>query len=83
MLGKTIASIKLTLGTKTRIFPLPFLISSSRVLILAKEFRNDYVVACRTAVHSATEKNETGGYVTDQCLFKMTQRRSTAEWLDC
>ena len=83
MLGKTIASIKLTLGTKTRIFPRPFLISTSRVLILAKAFRNDYVVACSTAVHSATEKNETGGYVTVQCLSKMTQRRSTAEWLDC
>ena len=76
-----IASIKSTAGNKTRLFPSPFLISTSWFLILAEAFRNDHVAACSTALRSATEKNEMGGYVTIPCLSKMTQRSSTADWL--
>ena len=59
-----VSSIKSTAGNKTRLFPSPFLISTSRFLIFAKAFRNDHVAACSTALRIATEKNELGGYVT-------------------
>ena len=59
-----IAPIKSTAGNKTRLFLSPFLISTSRFLFLAAAFRNDYVAACSTALRSATEENELGGYVT-------------------
>ena len=75
------ASIKSTAGNKTKFFPSPFLISTSRLLILAEAFRNDHVVACSTALRSATERRELGGYVTVPCPSKMTQRSSTADWL--
>ena len=71
-----IALIKSTAGNKTRLFPSPFLISTIWFLILA-----DYVAACSTALRSATEKNEVGGYVTVPCPSKMTQRNSTADGL--
>ena len=67
-----IASIKSTAGIKIRIFSSLFLISTSRFLILAKAFRNDHVIACRTALRSATEKNEMGGHVIVLCSSKMT-----------
>ena len=76
-----IASIKSTAGNKTRLFPSPFLIFTSRFLILAEAFRNDYVAAFSNALRSTTEKNELGGYVTVPCPSKMTQRSSTAAWL--
>ena len=75
-----IASIILTAGNKTRLFPSPFLISTSWFFILAEEFRKDHVAACSTALRSATKKNEIGGYVTVPCWSKMTQRSSTADW---
>ena len=77
-----IASIKFTAGNKTRLVPSPFLISTSRVHILAKAFWNDHVAVCSTALRSATERNELGGYVTVPCLSKMTQRSSTADFND-
>ena len=46
-------SIKSTAGEKTRFFPSPFFISTSRFFIL--EFLNDH--------RSAAEKNEMDGYV--------------------
>ena len=64
-----------------RLFPSPFLISTSWFLILAEAFRKDYVAACSTALRSATEKNEIGGYVIVPCSSKMTQRSSIADWL--
>ena len=76
-----IAAIKFTAANKTRLGPYPFLISTSWFLILAEAFRNDHVAACSTALRSATEKNEMGGYVTFPCSSKMTQRSSTADWL--
>ena len=76
-----IASIESTAGNKTRFFPSPFLISTSRFLILADAIRNDYIAACSTALRSATEKNELSGYVTVPCPSKMTQRSSPADWL--
>ena len=76
-----IASIKSTAGNKNRIFPSPFLISTSRFLILAIAFRNDHVAGCSTALRSATEENEVGGYVTIPCSSKMTQHNSRADWL--
>ena len=75
-----IASIKSTAGNKTRFFPSAFLISASRFLILAEAFRNDHVAACSTALRSATDKNEMGGYVTVPYLSELTQRSSTADW---
>ena len=76
-----IASIKSTAGNKTRLFHSPLLISTSWFLILAEAFRNDHIAACSTALRSATEKNEMGGFVTVPCSSKMTQHSSTADWL--
>ena len=59
-----IASIKTTARNKTRLFPSPFLISTSWFPILAEAFRNDHVLACSTALRSCTKMNESGGYVT-------------------
>ena len=75
------ASTKSTAGNKTRSFPSPFLISMSWFTILVEVFRSDHVAACRTALRSATEKNEMDGYVTVACSIKMTERSSTADWL--
>ena len=76
-----IASSKSTAVSKTRLFLSPFLISTSRLLYLAKAFRNDYVATCSTALHSATE-NDLDGYVTVPCPSKMTQHSSTADFLE-
>ena len=76
-----IASNKSTARNKTKLFPSPFLISTSFFLILAEAFRNDHVAACSTVLRSATEKKEMGGYATVPCSSKMTQRSSTADWL--
>ena len=59
-----IASIKSFAGNKTKLFPSPFLISTSWFLILAEAFRKDDAAACSTAFRIAAEKNEMGGYVT-------------------
>ena len=59
-----IASIKSTSRNKTRLFLSPFHISSSSRLTLAEAFRNDHVAACSTALRSANEENESGGYAT-------------------
>ena len=80
-MGFHVASFKSTAGNKNRFFPSPSLISISRFLIFAKMFRHDHVAACSTALRSATEKNEMGGYVTVPSLSKMSQRSSTADWL--
>ena len=76
-----IASIESTAGNKIRRFPSPLLISTRLFRILAEAFRNDYVTACSTALRSATEENESGGYVTVPCSPKVTQLSSTADWL--
>ena len=75
------ASIKSTVGNKTRLFPSPFHVSSSSRLTLAGALRGDYVAACSTAFRSATEENDSGGYVDVPCLSKVRQRSSTADWL--
>ena len=75
------ASIKSTLGNKTRLFPSPFHVSTSSRLTLAGAFRSDYVAACSTALRSASEENESGGYVAVPCPSKVKQRSSTADWL--
>ena len=76
-----ITSIMSTAGNRTRLFSSPFLNSTSWFFILAKIFRNEHVAAFGTALRSAAEKNEIGGYVTVPCSSKMTQRSSTADWL--
>ena len=76
-----IALIKSTAGNKTRLFPSPFLFSTSWFLILAEAFRNDHVATCSTATRSAAEKNEVCGYVTVPCSSIMSRRSSTADWL--
>ena len=65
-----IASIESSAGNKTRFFPSPFLFSTSWFLILAEAFRNDHVAACSTALRSATENIEMGGYVTVRVCSK-------------
>ena len=75
-----IASITSTAGNETRFFPSPFLISTSSRLTLAETFRNDYVAACSTALCSATDENELGGYVAVPCPIKVTQRSSPTDW---
>ena len=77
-----IASIEFTAVINTRLFPSPLLISTSWFVILTEAFRNDYVAACSTALRSATEENELGGYVTVPCASKTTQRSSTADGLN-
>ena len=76
------ASIKSTTRNKSRLFPSPFLISTSRFCILDETFHNDHVAACSTALRSSTEKIEKGGYVTVPCSSKMTQRIITADWTE-
>ena len=75
------ASIKSTAENKTKFFPCPFHVSTTSRLTLAGAFRNDHVVACSTALRSAAEENEPGGYVTVPCPSKLTQHISTADWL--
>ena len=76
------ASIKSTAGKRSRFFHSLLHISTSSPLTLAVEFRIDHVAACSTALRSATEKNEMGGYVTVPCSSKMTQCSSTADWFN-
>ena len=73
--------IKSTVGNKTRLFPSLFHVSTSSRLTLAGAFWNDYQGACSTALRSATEKNESGSYVTVPYPSKVTQHSSTADWL--
>ena len=75
------ASIKSTVGNKTKLFPSPFHVSTSSRLSLAREFRSDHVAACSTALRSATEENAWGGYIDVPCPSKVKQRSSTADWL--
>ena len=76
------ASIESTVGNKTRFFFLsPFHVSTSPRLTLAGPFRSDYVAACGTALRSATEETESGGYVAVPCSSKVKQHSSTADWL--
>ena len=75
------ASIKSTVGNKTRLFLSRFQVSPSSRLTLAGAFRKDYIAACSTALRSATEENEWGGYVSVPCSSKVTQHSSTVDWL--
>ena len=75
------ASFKSFVGNKTRLPPGPFHVSTISRLTLAGAFRSDYVAACSTALDSATEENESGGYVDFPCPSKMKQRSSTVDWL--
>ena len=75
------AWIKSAVGNKTTLFPSPFHVSTNSRLTLDGAFWSDYVAACSTALRSATEKNESGGYVTVPCPSKMKQHSSTADWL--
>ena len=66
--------IKSTAGSKNRLFSSPLHISTSSRLTLAEAFRNDNVAACSTALGSATEENESGGYLTVPCPPIVAQR---------
>ena len=66
---------------QTRHFPSPFHVFTSSGLTLTGAFRSDFVAACSTALGSATEENDSGGYVDVPCLSKVKQRNSTADWL--
>ena len=43
--------------------------------------RSDQVAAFSTALRSATEENDSGGYVTVPCPSKVKQLSSTVDWL--
>ena len=75
------ASNNPTAGNKTRLFRSPFHVSTSSRLTLAGAFQGDHVATCSTALRSATEENESGGYVTVPCPSKVKQHSSTADWL--
>ena len=75
------ASIKSSAENKTRLLTSPFDISTRSRLTLAEAFRNDHVAACSIALRSATERNELGGYVSVPFSSKLTQHKSTADWL--
>ena len=53
--------------------------STSSRLTLAGALRGDYVAACSTAFRSATEENDSGGYVDVPCTSKVKQRSRTAD----
>ena len=74
------ASIKSTVGNKNMFFSSPFHVSTSSRLTFARAFRKVYVAACSTALRSATEENESVGYVAIPCPSKVKQRSSTADW---
>ena len=80
MLGNDVASINL-FWNKTRFFLSPFLVTTNRFLVLAEASRNHLVTGCSTALRSATEENQTGGYITVPCSSRMTQRSSTLGWI--
>ena len=75
------ASIKRTAGIETKFFPSPFHVSTSSHLTLPGAFRNYHVADRSTALHSATEEIESGGYVIVPCLSMVTQHSSTGDWL--
>ena len=66
---------------QTKLFSSPFHVSISWRLNLAGAFRSDYVAACSTAFRSATEENDSGGYVDVPCPSKVKEHSSTADWL--
>ena len=76
-----IASIKSTAGNKTRLFSLP----APHFYKMVSQFGRSVLERLRsrlcTALSSATEKKEFGGYVTVPCPPKLTQRSSAADWL--
>ena len=75
------ASSKSHVGNKTRLFRSPFHVSTSSGLTLAGAFRSNRVDACSTALRSASEENESCGYVAVPCPPKVKQRSGTADWL--
>ena len=76
------ASVQFTVGHKTKLFLSSFHVSTSSRLTLAGAFRNDHVAACSTALRSATEENDSGGYLTVPCPSNVTQHSSIADWLN-
>ena len=62
--------------------PSPFHVSTSSGFTLAGALRGGYVAACSTAFRSATEENDSGGYVDVPWPSKVKQRSSTADWLE-
>ena len=78
----TCCIIKTTVWNKLGSFASPFHVSTSSRLTLAGAFRGGYVAACSTAFRSATEENDSGGYVDVPCPSNVKQRSSTADWLE-
>ena len=76
-----VSLIKATVWNKLVVFPSPCHVSTSSGLTLAGAFRGGYVAACSTAFRSATEENDSGGYVDIPCPSKVEQRSRTADWL--
>ena len=58
-----------------------FHVSTSSRLTLAEAFRGGYVAACSTAFRSATQENDSGGYVDVPCPSEVKKFSSTADWL--
>ena len=76
-----IGSFNSTAQNNARLFPSSFHIFTSSRLSLAEAFRKEHVIACSSALRSATEGNESGGNITIPCPSKLSLRGSTADWL--
>ena len=70
---------KSTVENETKLFLGPFHVSTISRITLAGAFRSDHVAACSTVHRSATEKIESGGYVTIPCPSKVKQHSSTMD----
>ena len=71
------ASIESTVVNKTRFFPSQFQIPRFYQLMP----HLDYIAAYSTALRTATEEDESSGYLGVPCPSKMNQRSSTPNWL--
>ena len=76
------ASFKFTARHKIGLSLSSFLSFTGWFSILPQAFRNDHLAALSTALRWAREENEIGGNVNVPCSSKMTQRSSTADWIN-
>ena len=67
-MGLHTASFKSTAWNKTRFLLSPFHISTSSRPTLAEAFRNDHVAVCSTDLRSATEENESVGWLRNRSV---------------
>ena len=66
---------------RIRVLASPLNVSTSSGVTLDGAIRSDHVAASCTVLRSATEKNDSGGYVDVPCPSEVKQRSSTMDWL--